>query len=162
MGQVFPTDYSVLVHVSVPFLSVYFMVLCLSLHLIEPDTCRILNIGFDEATELSKKMYNAAQACLYVSDFIGNHSLEALQCLMLVFRFHSCIFTVSDRLSISLMGVYQQNLDEAECVLSFLSNTASAGMCSFPYTLSAYYPFVTQYLTNLDYIAHIGLFWALP
>ncbi|KAJ4501240.1 fungal-specific transcription factor domain-containing protein [Lentinula lateritia] len=102
MGQVFPTssngplcDYSVLVHVSVPFLSVYFMVLCLSLHLIEPDTCRILNIGFDEATELSKKMYNAAQACLYVSDFIGNHSLEALQCLI-------------------LMGVYQQNLDEAD------------------------------------------------
>ncbi|KAJ3856152.1 hypothetical protein EV368DRAFT_61903 [Lentinula lateritia] len=72
LGQVFSTssngplcDYSVLVHVSVPFLSVYFMVLCLSLHLIEPDTCRILNIGFDEATELSKKMYNAAQACLY-------------------------------------------------------------------------------------------------
>jgi hypothetical protein len=27
-------------------------------------------------------MYSAAQACFYVSDFIGNHSLEALQCLM--------------------------------------------------------------------------------
>ncbi|KAJ3998905.1 fungal-specific transcription factor domain-containing protein [Lentinula boryana] len=88
-------DSSVLAHVSVPFLSVYFMVLCLSLHLIEPEMCRVLNIGFDEATELSKKMYNAAQACLYVSDFIGNHSLEALQCLI-------------------LMGVYQQNLDEAD------------------------------------------------
>ncbi|KAJ4480155.1 fungal-specific transcription factor domain-containing protein [Lentinula aciculospora] len=102
MGQVFSMssngpvcDSSVLSQVSIPFLSVYFMVLCLSLHLIEPEMCRILNIGFDEATELSKKMYNAAQACLYVSDFIGNHSLEALQCLI-------------------LMGVYQQNLDEAD------------------------------------------------
>ncbi|KIK53870.1 hypothetical protein GYMLUDRAFT_49165 [Collybiopsis luxurians FD-317 M1] len=88
-------DLSVLGHVSVPFLSVYLMVLCLSLHLIEPEICRRLNLGFGEAIELSKKMYNAAQACLYVSDFMGNHSLEALQCLI-------------------LMGVYQQNLDEAD------------------------------------------------
>ncbi|KAJ3772304.1 fungal-specific transcription factor domain-containing protein [Lentinula raphanica] len=96
MASSTPTcDSSVLAHLSIPFLSVYFMVLCLSLHLIEPDLCRILNIGFNEATELSKKMYNAAQACMYVSDFIGNHSLEALQCLI-------------------LMGVYQQNLDEAD------------------------------------------------
>lgn len=77
-------DPSMLCRVSVPFLSVYFMVLCLSLHLIEPEICRTLNIGFSQAMELSRKMYNAAQACFYVSDFFGNHSLEALQCLMWV------------------------------------------------------------------------------
>jgi hypothetical protein len=88
-------DPSVLGYISVPFLAVYFMVLCISFHLIEPDICQRLNVDLGEAAELSKKMYNAAQACFYISDFIGNHSLEALQCLI-------------------LMGVYQQNLDEAE------------------------------------------------
>ncbi|KAF9073319.1 fungal-specific transcription factor domain-containing protein [Rhodocollybia butyracea] len=89
--------------VSIPFLSVYFMVLCLSFHLIEPDICQKLSIGFAEAIELSKKMYNAAQACFYVSDFIGNHSLEALQCLI-------------------LMGIYQQNLDEADAHWALLGS----------------------------------------
>ncbi|KAF5379255.1 hypothetical protein D9757_010680 [Collybiopsis confluens] len=88
-------DPSILAHISVPYLSVYFMVLCLSLHLIEPEICRRLNVGPGDALELSKKMYSAAQACFHVSDFMGNHSLEALQCLI-------------------LMGVYQQNLDEAD------------------------------------------------
>ncbi|KAK7435698.1 hypothetical protein VKT23_019531 [Stygiomarasmius scandens] len=86
---------SALAHISLPFLSVYFMVLCLALHLIEPGLCRQLNIGFTEATELGTKMYNAAQATFYVGNFLANHSLEALQ-------------------SFILMGVYRQNVDEAD------------------------------------------------
>ncbi|KAF5358795.1 hypothetical protein D9758_008583 [Tetrapyrgos nigripes] len=70
---------SALAHISLPFLSVYFM----------------LNIGFTEATELGAKMYSAAQATSYVGDFFANHSLGALQ-------------------SFILMGVYRQNVDDAE------------------------------------------------
>ncbi|THU93548.1 hypothetical protein K435DRAFT_189601 [Dendrothele bispora CBS 962.96] len=86
---------SALAHISLSFLSVYFMVLCLSLHLIEPGLCRQLNINFTEATELGTKMYSAAQATFYAGNFFANHSLEALQ-------------------SFILMGVYRQNVDEAD------------------------------------------------
>ncbi|PBK89251.1 hypothetical protein ARMGADRAFT_336462 [Armillaria gallica] len=81
--------------VRVSFLGVYFMILCLSLHLIEPYVCERIGIDFSTASELSKRMYSAAQACLHYDDFLGAHSLEHLQCIL-------------------LMGVYQQNLDEAD------------------------------------------------
>ncbi|KAK0232677.1 fungal-specific transcription factor domain-containing protein [Armillaria fumosa] len=81
--------------VRVSFLGVYFMILCLSLHLIEPYVCESIGIDFSTASELSKRMYSAAQACLHYDDFLGAHSLEHLQCIL-------------------LMGVYQQNLDEAD------------------------------------------------
>ncbi|KAF9027330.1 hypothetical protein BDZ89DRAFT_1160859 [Hymenopellis radicata] len=81
--------------IRVSFLGVFFMVLCLSLHLIEPPICEHLGIDFPTASELSKRMYSAAQACINYDDFLGAHSLEHLQCII-------------------LMGVYQQNLDEAD------------------------------------------------
>ncbi|SJL03204.1 uncharacterized protein ARMOST_06551 [Armillaria ostoyae] len=61
----------------------------------EPYVCERIGIDFSTASELSKRMYSAAQACLHYDDFLGAHSLEHLQCIL-------------------LMGVYQQNLDEAD------------------------------------------------
>lgn len=66
------------------FLGVYLMVLCLALHLIEPDVCETLGMDFITSTSLSKKMYSAAQACLLYDEYLGSHSLEHLQCLMYV------------------------------------------------------------------------------
>ncbi|KAK7019182.1 hypothetical protein VNI00_018176 [Paramarasmius palmivorus] len=81
--------------ISLPFLSTVFMVLCLSLHLIEPELCMTLRISIEEAARISKKMYSAAQACLWVDNFLARHSLESVQCLI-------------------LMGTYQQNLDDSD------------------------------------------------
>ncbi|KAK0207864.1 hypothetical protein DFS33DRAFT_1379414 [Desarmillaria ectypa] len=93
--------------VRVSFLGVYFMILCLSLHLIEPYICERVAIDFSTASELSKQMYSAAQACLHYDDFLGAHSLEHLQCIL-------------------LMGVYQQNLDEADTHWALLGSAIKA------------------------------------
>ncbi|KAG7088968.1 hypothetical protein E1B28_012913 [Marasmius oreades] len=82
-------------HISISFLSTLFMVICLALHLIEPEICQRLNIGIEEAAALAQTMYSAAQASLWVDNFWSNHSLEAVQCLL-------------------LMGVYHKNLDDAD------------------------------------------------
>ncbi|KAL0569118.1 hypothetical protein V5O48_012854 [Marasmius crinis-equi] len=94
---------SALSHISLPFLSTLFMVICLGLHLIEPEICQRLSIGNQEAATLSKKLYSAAQACLWVDNFESNHSLESVQCLI-------------------LMGVYQQNLDDADSQWALLGS----------------------------------------
>ncbi|KAK1215651.1 hypothetical protein PQX77_021715 [Marasmius sp. AFHP31] len=80
---------------SLPFLSTYFMVLCLAYHLIEPEICQSMNITFQDAAELSKKMYNAAQLCLWIDNYLENHSLESVQTLI-------------------LMGTYQQNMGDSD------------------------------------------------
>ncbi|KAG7091599.1 hypothetical protein E1B28_010619 [Marasmius oreades] len=81
--------------ISLPFLSTYFMVLCLSYHFIEPEMCKALDTTFEEAAEMSKKMYNAAQLCLWIGNHLENHSLEFVQTLI-------------------LMGIYQQNLGDSD------------------------------------------------
>ncbi|KAJ7109829.1 fungal-specific transcription factor domain-containing protein [Mycena epipterygia] len=81
--------------VRIGFLAVHYMVLCLALHLIEPVIREQLGLSFTDASELARRMYSAAQACLYYDEFIGSHSLEHLQCII-------------------LMGLYQQNLDESD------------------------------------------------
>ncbi|KAG7086142.1 hypothetical protein E1B28_002101 [Marasmius oreades] len=81
--------------ISLPFLSTYFMVLCLAYHFIEPEMCKVLGITFAEAAEKSKKMYNAAQLCLWVDNYGENHSLEGVQTLI-------------------LMGIYQQNIGDSD------------------------------------------------
>ncbi|KAJ7116836.1 fungal-specific transcription factor domain-containing protein [Mycena crocata] len=81
--------------VRIGFLAVHYMVLCLALHLIEPVIREQLGLGFTAASDLARRMYSAAQACLYYDEFIGSHSLEHLQCIL-------------------LMGLYQQNLDESD------------------------------------------------
>lgn len=40
------------------------MVLCLSLHLIEPYICERLGLDFPTAVELSRRMYSAAQVSM--------------------------------------------------------------------------------------------------
>ncbi|KAM0786827.1 hypothetical protein ACM66B_002256 [Microbotryomycetes sp. NB124-2] len=75
------------------FLAVHAMVLCLALHLIEGDVQAQINVTQEEAAQLTKKMFSAAQAVLWASDWMSNHSLESLQCIV-------------------LMGVYQFNVDE--------------------------------------------------
>ncbi|KAL0574464.1 hypothetical protein V5O48_007503, partial [Marasmius crinis-equi] len=80
---------------SLPFLSTYFMVLCLAYHLIEPEICQIMNLTFQDAAELAKKMYNAAQLCLWIDNYLENHSLENVQTLI-------------------LMGTYQQNMGDSD------------------------------------------------
>ncbi|KAJ6614995.1 hypothetical protein B0H10DRAFT_2042843 [Mycena sp. CBHHK59/15] len=81
--------------IRIAFLGVHYMVLCLALHLIEPGIRDQLGLSFAGASELARRMYSAAQACLYYDEFIGSHSLEHLQCII-------------------LMGLYQQNLDESD------------------------------------------------
>ncbi|KAF9254334.1 hypothetical protein L218DRAFT_968251 [Marasmius fiardii PR-910] len=81
--------------ISFPFLSTFFMVLCLAHHFIEPEVCAALNMNFADATASAKKFYNAAQVCLWIDNFLANHSLEAVQSLI-------------------LMGIYQQNLDDSD------------------------------------------------
>ncbi|KAJ7921378.1 fungal-specific transcription factor domain-containing protein [Mycena leptocephala] len=81
--------------IRIGFLAVHYMVLCLALHLIEPVIREQLELSFDAAYELARRMYSAAQACLYFDEFISSHSLEHLQCII-------------------LMGLYQQNLDESD------------------------------------------------
>lgn len=70
--------------IRVSFLGLFFMVLCLSLHLIEPAICEQLGLDFPTASELSKRMYSAAQACINYDDFLAQHSIEHLQCIMYV------------------------------------------------------------------------------
>ncbi|KAJ7492254.1 fungal-specific transcription factor domain-containing protein [Mycena latifolia] len=81
--------------IRIGFLAVHYMVLCLALHLIEPVIRERLGLSFAAASDLARRMYSAAQACLYYDEFIGSHSLEHLQCII-------------------LMGLYQQNLDESD------------------------------------------------
>ncbi|KAF8215783.1 fungal-specific transcription factor domain-containing protein [Mycena galopus ATCC 62051] len=81
--------------IRIGFLAVHYMVMCLGLHLIEPVIRNQLGLSFADTTELARRMYSAAQACLYYDEFIGSHSLEHLQCII-------------------LMGLYQQNLDESD------------------------------------------------
>lgn len=75
------------------FLCTHLMVLCLALHLIEPDVQLQLGFSTQEAHDLAKLMFSAAQAVLYASDFLSSHSLDHLQCIV-------------------LMGVYQFNVDD--------------------------------------------------
>ncbi|KAG7096233.1 hypothetical protein E1B28_003682 [Marasmius oreades] len=82
-------------HFSLPFLSTYFMVLCLAYHFIEFDMCKVLDNTFEDAAKMSKKMYNAAQLCLWIDNYLENHSLEGVQTLI-------------------LMGIYQQNLGDSD------------------------------------------------
>ncbi len=88
--------------VRVSFLGVYFMILCLSLHLIEPYVCERIGIDFSTASELSKRMYSAAQACLHYDDFLGAHSLEHLQCILYVSLYH--VFFI--QLTYSILQTY--------------------------------------------------------
>ncbi|KAJ7204411.1 fungal-specific transcription factor domain-containing protein [Mycena pura] len=81
--------------IRIGFLAVHYMVLCVALHLIEPINRTQLGLSFADASDLARRMYSAAQACLYYDEFIGSHSLEHLQCII-------------------LMGLYQQNLDESD------------------------------------------------
>ncbi|KAK1225842.1 hypothetical protein PQX77_011203 [Marasmius sp. AFHP31] len=81
--------------ISFPFLSTYFMVLCLAYHLSESPVSQTPNINDQDAAVKAKKFYNAAQVCLWIDNFTANHSLESVQSLI-------------------LMGIYQQNLDDSD------------------------------------------------
>jgi hypothetical protein len=70
--------------VRVSFLGIYFMVLCLAFHLIEPYVCERLGMPLLSTADLAKKMYSGAQACLHYDEFLGSHSLEHLQCIVYV------------------------------------------------------------------------------
>jgi hypothetical protein len=82
-------------NITVSSITLWIMVLCLAFHLIEPQLCERLGYTMIEAGVAAKRLYSAVQTCLYHQDFMANHSLEHLQ-------------------TIILMGVYQQNLDEAD------------------------------------------------
>ncbi|KAF9254333.1 hypothetical protein L218DRAFT_1009820 [Marasmius fiardii PR-910] len=79
------------------FLPVYLMVLCLSFYLIEPEHYRSFEAAFQDTDtlQMAKKMYNAAHACLLLQDYLAHHTLETVQCLI-------------------LMGVYQQNNGDSD------------------------------------------------
>ena len=47
--------------IRIGFLAVHYMVLCLSLHLIEPVIREQLGLSFTATSELARRMYSAAQ-----------------------------------------------------------------------------------------------------
>ncbi|KIY73644.1 hypothetical protein CYLTODRAFT_416675 [Cylindrobasidium torrendii FP15055 ss-10] len=77
------------------FIGVAFMVFCLSFHLIDSNLCQELGIELQTAIDLSGAMYSAAQACIHWDDYMAVHTVENLQCIL-------------------LMAVYQQNCDESD------------------------------------------------
>lgn len=77
------------------FLAIYFMVLCLSLQFLEPNERKNLGLSTEQVNSLCKTMFSASQSLLWMCDFLGAHSLEHLQCIV-------------------LMGVYQYNVGMAD------------------------------------------------
>ena len=82
-------------HVRPSFLAVYFMVLCLSLQFLEPAERNNLGLSSVQVQVICKNMFSASQSLLWMCDFLGAHSLEHLQCIV-------------------LMGVYQYNVGMAD------------------------------------------------
>ncbi|KAG7091752.1 hypothetical protein E1B28_008153 [Marasmius oreades] len=101
------------------FLPVYLMVLCLSFYLIEPDQYRSLGVASQDTDtlQMAKKMYNAAHACLLLQDYLAHHTLETVQCLI-------------------LMGVYQQNTGDSDSQWALLGTAIkmaqNLGMSQLP------------------------------
>jgi len=79
--------------ISFPFLSTYFMVLCLAFHLSESPVSQTPSISNQDAAVKAKKFYNAAQLCLWIDNFTANHSLESVQSLMCVHEASFITFT---------------------------------------------------------------------
>ena len=77
------------------FLAVYFMVLCLALQFLEASERNNLGLSSQQVQTICKNMFSASQALLWMCDFLGAHSLEHLQCIV-------------------LMGVYQYNVGMAD------------------------------------------------
>jgi hypothetical protein len=77
------------------FLATYFMVLCLALQFIEPGERDRLGWTAEQATSIRKNMFSASQSLLWLCDFMGVHSLEHLQCVV-------------------MMGTYQYNAGMAD------------------------------------------------
>lgn len=96
------------------FLATYFMILCLSLQFIEPNERANLGLTAEQAQALCMNMFSAAQALLWMCDFLGAHSLEHLQ-------------------AICLMGVYQYNVGLADSHWALLGSAIKVGMeCGGP------------------------------
>ncbi|KAJ8075028.1 hypothetical protein PM082_019355 [Marasmius tenuissimus] len=68
----------------VEFLPAYIMVLCLSYHLIAHDAPQSGGIVVQDADQMARKMYNLAYSCLLLQDYLAHHSLETVQCLILM------------------------------------------------------------------------------
>ncbi|KAM0751752.1 hypothetical protein T439DRAFT_324943 [Meredithblackwellia eburnea MCA 4105] len=85
------------------FICCYLAVLCIALHLIEPEEQIALGYTPDQAKDLSKTMFSASQTLLFASGFLSSHSLEHLQAVV-------------------LMGVYQYNIDDADAHWSLLGS----------------------------------------
>ncbi|KAF9269227.1 hypothetical protein L218DRAFT_1072852 [Marasmius fiardii PR-910] len=74
--------------ISLSLLSTYFMVLCLAYHLIEPELLHAMAITYEQATDTSRKMFKAAQLCLWIDNYTENQSLESVQTLILMGMYH--------------------------------------------------------------------------
>lgn len=86
------------------FLSCYLLVLCISLHLIEPAESAALGYTHEQAAELADRMFTSATSLLWTSDWLRKPSLEYLQAVV-------------------LMGVYSYNVDdEADAHWSLLGS----------------------------------------
>ena len=66
----------------VAFLSLYLTVLCLALLFADDNDTSKLGMTSAQAREMCQSTYSAAQSCLWISDFMTNHTLEHLQCIM--------------------------------------------------------------------------------
>ncbi|WVQ86192.1 hypothetical protein IAT38_008360 [Cryptococcus sp. DSM 104549] len=76
------------------WLCLHMMVLCLATHLLEPMEREKMGMPMDQWQEIARALFIAAKEMLFASDFLFSHTLEHLQCII-------------------LMGVYQYNTDLA-------------------------------------------------
>ncbi|KAF9444653.1 hypothetical protein P691DRAFT_736145 [Macrolepiota fuliginosa MF-IS2] len=81
--------------VNVDVFGVLLMVLSLAFHFADAALCEQLFLDSPACSQYAQHLYSGAQACLQYTNFIGCHTLEHLQ-------------------TIVLMSVYQQNHDESD------------------------------------------------
>ncbi|TXT13049.1 hypothetical protein VHUM_01450 [Vanrija humicola] len=69
--------------ISMPFMAVYFVVITLGLHFMDASEAE-KHFTADEVQSLCDVWYSAARSAQWASDFIGTHTLENLQALVLM------------------------------------------------------------------------------
>ncbi|WVR04862.1 hypothetical protein IAU60_001874 [Kwoniella sp. DSM 27419] len=86
--------------IALPFIGLYFTVCTLGLQFMEHSETQ-KHFTLEEAHTLPDTWFNAARSALWAADFIGSHTMEALQCVI-------------------LLGVFMNNRDRADAAWALL------------------------------------------
>ncbi|OCF33762.1 nuclear protein [Kwoniella heveanensis CBS 569] len=86
--------------IALPFIGLYFTVCTLGLQFMEQSEIS-KNFTVEEAHTLPDTWFNAARSALWAADFVGSHTMEALQCII-------------------LLGVFMNNRDRADAAWALL------------------------------------------